>query len=317
MPIPTWMLVPPYLGGVGLILFGANRLVKLCLAITRTWGVTSLVLGSTVMAAATSLPEFSIALVAVLAGSPDIAVGNILGANILNISLVLGVSATLTPLAVSDTARRRELPLSLGVLALFFLLALNGRIGRLEGAVMLVVMGGYLTLHLRTAAGDIKAFRAGPPPAEPPAALGPTVTRVMVAVAALFGGGVLVVITASGIAEALGISQLTLGVVLIAMSTTLPELAASASSAYHGEPEISLANVVGSNNFNILVCVGFAALLKPITVNPTALRVEFPVAFAFYLLVLWLFRRHDILSKRHGAVLLACYGLFIAWLVLG
>jgi cation:H+ antiporter len=317
MPLPTWMLAPLYLCGVALILFAANRLVKLCLAITRTWGITSLVLGSTVVAMATSLPEFSVALVAVLAGSPDIAVGNILGANILNIGLVLGISATLTPLAVSDTARRRELPLSLGVLALFFLLALNGRVGRLEGAVMLAVMGGYLMIHLRSAADDIKAFKEGQDPDEPPAALGATMAGVVVAVAALFGGGVLVVLTAGGFAEALGVSQLTIGVVLVSMSTTLPELAASASSAYHREPEISFANVVGSNNFNILVCVGFAALLKPIVVNPIALRVEFPVAFAFYLLLIGLFRRREALGKRHGAVLLACYGLFIAWLVLG
>lgn len=316
MPPPTWMLAPLYLGGVALILFAANRLVKLCLAITRTWGVTSLVLGSTVVAMATSLPEFSVALVAVLAGIPDIAVGNILGANILNIGLVLGISATLTPLTVSDTARHRELPISLGVLVLFFLLALDGRLSRLEGMLMIAAMVGYLALHLRTAAEDIKAFQEGPPAAEPPAALGPTVAGVMVAVAALLGGGVLVVVTANGIAQALGISHLTLGVVLVAMSTTLPELAASASSAYHQEPEISLANVVGSNNFNILVCVGFAALLKPIAVNPKALRVEFPVAFAFYLILLWLFRRYEVLGKRHGMVLLACYGVFIAWLVL-
>ncbi|MFQ6672189.1 MAG: calcium/sodium antiporter [Candidatus Tectimicrobiota bacterium] len=316
MPIPTWMLVPFYLGGVAITLFAANRLVKICLAITRTWGVTPLVLGSTVVAAATSLPEFSVVLVAVLAGKPDLAVGNVLGANILNIGLVLGISSTLTPLAVSPTTRRRELPLALGVLALFFLLALDSRVSRLEGVLMLAAMGGYLSLHLRTAAGDIRAFQSGKPPGEPAPALGLTVVRVLGAVVVLFCGGLVVVVSASALAGVLGISQLTIGVVLVAMSTTIPELAASASSAYHKEPEISLANVVGSNNFNILVCVGFVALLKPIAVNPRALRLEFPVAFAFYLLLLWFFKTHGVLSRREGTALLACYGLFVAWLLL-
>lgn len=317
MPVPTWMLAPLYLGGVALILFSANRLVILCLAITKKWGVTSLVLGSTLVAMATSLPEFSVVLVAVLSGEHDLALGTILGANILNIGLVLGISTTITPIEVSRTARRRELPLALGVLVLFFLFALNRHIGRIEGMVMIAAMGGYLYLHLRTAAGDIRAFQSGKPTAETTPAVGSTILQVLVAVAALFGGGVLVVLAASGIAETLGISRLTLGVVLVALSTTIPELAASVSSAYHKEPEISLANVIGSNNFNILVCVGFVAILKPITVNPTALRVEFPVAFAFYLLLMWLFRSHATLSRREGMVLLTCYGLFVAWLIMG
>jgi len=114
----------------------------------------------------------------------------------------------------------------------------------------------------------------------------------ILSVALLLAGGLLMVTTASKLARALGISHLTIGVILVAFSTTLPELAASATSAYHKNSEISVANVIGSNNFNILVCVGFVALLKPIAVNPAALRVEFPVAFVFYLLLLLMFKTY-------------------------
>jgi cation:H+ antiporter len=127
---------------------------------------------------------------------------------------------------------------------------------------------------------------------------------------------VLVVVAASGLADAFGISQLTIGVVLVAMSTTIPELAASAASSYHKEPEISLANVVGSNNFNILVCAGFVALLKPFAVNPAALRVEFPAAFVFYaLLIFMFFRGRSVLSRSEGVVLLVSYFSFVMWLL--
>lgn len=317
--MPTWTLVPLYLLGVVVVLFAASRLVTLCMEITRSWGVKSLALGSTLVAMATSLPEFTIVLIAVLAGKSDLALGNILGANILNIGLVLGVSSLLNPLKVSDTARRRELPLALAVLALFFLLSLDLQVGRPEGLLMLVLMGGYLWLHLHTAAGDVRAHRLkqGAEGGRPARSARATALGTAASVAALFGGGVLVVVAASGLADAFGISQLTIGVILVSMSTTVPELAASAASAYHKEPEISLANVVGSNNFNILVCAGFVALLKPIAVNPAALRLEFPVAFAFYLLLIFLFfRGRSVLSRAEGAVLLVGYVSFIVWLLL-
>jgi cation:H+ antiporter len=313
----TLFLALLYLFGVAVVLVAANRLVTQCITITKTWGVKSLALGSTVVAAATSLPEFTIVTIAVLTGKSDLALGNILGANILNIGLVLGVSSTLRPLEVSPTARRRELPLALGVLALFFLLSSDGRVGRPDGLLMLVLMAGYLWLHLRAAAGDARAFLASKPSGGPAPSVASTALKTAAAASVLIGGGIIVVVAASGLAEALGISQLTIGVVLVAMSTTVPELAASATSAYHGEPEISLANVVGSNNFNILVCAGFVALLKPISVNPTALRVEFPAAFAFYgLLLLLFFRRGAVLGRREGGLLLVCYVLFVVWILL-
>ncbi len=318
MSLPVWLLVTVYLAGVALVLLAASRLVKLCLAITRTWGVKSLALGSTVVAMATSLPEFTIVFIAVLAGKSDLAVGNILGANILNIGLVLGVSSLLNPLEVSSTARRRELPLALGVLVLFFLLAANRQVGRPEGALMVALMVGYLWLHLRTAAGDMRAHQLTRPVNDKPPAVGPTVLQTVAMVGLLFAGGVMVVVAASGLAEVLGISQLTIGAVLVALSTTIPELAASATSAYHGEPEISLANVIGSNNFNILVCVGLVAVIKPVAVNPAALKVEFPAAFIFYGLLLALFfRRRPVLRLREGALLLTCYVSFVAWLLMG
>lgn len=316
MALPLWLLVLLYLGGLSLVLYAANLLVKVCIYITQRWGVGSLELGSTVVAMATSLPEFTIALVATLAGKYDLAVGNILGANILNIGLVLGVSATLNPIEVGDTARRRELPIALAVLVVFLAVAFNRRVGRAEGAFMLALMGGYLWLHLKTAVGDVRAHRAARPDGEAAPAAGAAVLKTAVAIAMLFAGGVVVVVAASGLADALGVSQLTIGVVLVALSTTVPEMAASASSSYHKQPEISLANVVGSNNFNILVCVGFAALVSPMAVNPAAFRLEFPAAFVFYLILLFLFlasRRQ--LGRREGLFLIGCYVAFLASLI--
>jgi cation:H+ antiporter len=308
------MLPVIYLLGVALVLVAANRLVVVCVGITRTWGVRSLVLGSTLVATATSLPEFTVVLIAVLAGKADLAVGNILGSNILNIGLVLGLSCLLRPMAVSSTARRRELPLALGVLALFFLLAMDRKVGRPGGILMLLLMAGYLSLHIRTAAGDIRAFQLNRIGGEVPASWRGTLLRTSVAVAVLFAGGLLMVLTASRIAQALGISQLTIGTILVALSTSLPELSASVASIYHRQPDISLANVIGSNNFNILVCVGLVAALKPISVSPAALRMEFPAAFVFYLILLGLLFRHKDLARRQGLILLASYGIFVAWL---
>jgi len=311
---------------------GAELLVRGASRLAAAAGVPPLLIGLTVVAAGTSSPELAVSVQAALAGRADLALGNVVGSNILNVLLILGASAVIAPLAVDRDLVRRDVPLMIGASAVTLLMALDGRIGRLDGLLLLAGAVGY-TVHLvrgavraggprgaagRTAApaGDGVAGAGGRRPG--PAAL------VLAGLLAAAGLGLLVlgarwfVLGATAAARSLGVSELIIGLTIVALGTSLPEVATSLLASLRGERDIAVGNVVGSNLFNLLVVLGLSAALAPagLAVARSALRLDLPVMTAVAVACLPVFFTGRAISRWEGMLFLAYYAAYTAYLVL-
>lgn len=295
-------------GGVLLVYAGAEWLVRGGSRIALGLAIRPVVVGLTVVAFGTSLPEFVVSMTAALEGARDVALGNILGSNVANIGLVLGIAALLSPLAVERKLVRREVPIAIGAALLLFLLALDGTIGRIDGALLLAAMVAFLAWSIAA------ALRERAPTPLPVARGGSPAWNALLLIAgimALGGGGRLLVGAAVDVARFYGISELFIGISMVAIGTSLPELATSVVAALRGEHDISVGNVVGSNIFNILFVMGAVALVRPIAVSGDVLRLEFPFLIGASLVLLPVLRTGFVISRLEGALLLAGYGAFL------
>lgn len=312
--------VPGMLGSLFLVAAGAlllalagDRLVDSAVVLARKARLTPAVIGLTIVAAGTSLPELFVSATAALAGTPEIALGNVIGSNIANVGLVLGVCALVATIPVGRGILRFDYPVMLAVSLALPPICWNGILSRLEGALAVAVLIGYLAWSLalaRRAAGSLPA--AG---ALPAAALGSHSWALLLWLLAAFAGLGLgarfLVIGAVDIARALGISERVVGLTIVAVGTSLPELVASAAAALKQQHDMAVANIVGSNLFNLLGILGVTALIRPLAVDPAMLRFDIPVMIGFALLLLPMLR-DLVLSRAEGGVLLACYAAYLA-----
>ncbi len=308
------MVVAVILFFVGLLLlyFGAEYLVEGSSRLALSFGVRPLVIGMTIVAFATSMPELLVTLFAAVRGSVDLAVGNVVGSNVANIGLILGSSALVAPLVVDRSLLRRELPFMLLASLLFWLLALDHLISRYEGVVLLVGLAAFIYYCLRTGKQD---------PLEIPSIAGDVQKEkryrkrdlfyIAGGILALGVGAELLVNGATTIARAFGVSELAIGLSVVAFGTSLPELAASIVSAVKGEIEISVGNVIGSNIFNILFVIGLSSGVRELPVHPDLLHFQFPVMLLVGAVLYPLVMRRQQLNRLHGAGLIALYGAFI------
>ncbi|WP_293170971.1 calcium/sodium antiporter [Oceanithermus sp.] len=301
--------------GIGLLYLGGEGLVRYSVALARRLGISPLVVGLTVVAFGTSAPELAATLAAAFKGSPQMAYGNVVGSNIANLSLVLGLAALVRPLRTQARFIRREMPFLFAVSLVLFAVLADGAIGRLEGALLvlgLVVYLGYL-LREREEPPDVEAefaaeFRAeGPPP--------------LLSLLGVAGGVVLLTLGATSLVEGAvalarswGVPDRVIGLTVVALGTSLPELASALVAARKGESEIVLGNLVGSNIFNVFAILGITALVHPIRVNGGAPWLDLGVMLALVLLA-WPFLYTGLrLGRREGAVLLAVYLLYVRYL---
>ncbi len=305
--------------GVVLLYAGGEALVRGASRLARACGLSPLVIGLTVVSFGTSAPELASTLTAALRGSPDIAFGNVVGSNIANLGLILGFAALVWPLATTATFLQREVPFMLVASAAMFWLIRDGRVGRLEGSALLVALGLFL-LYL---------LRAGSPPRdggdeEGALELGGRAARrrrlvsdalvVATGLALLVLGARALIDGGISIARSLGISERVIGLTMVALGTSLPELAASIVAALRREGDILLGNLIGSNVFNILCILGATALVRPLPVDPSAVTVDLVVMLALSLLI-WPFLATRLrLERWEGFVLLAVYALYVAFL---
>lgn len=302
--------------GVAGLYFGAEWLVKGASRLARSFGVPALVVGLTVVAFGTSLPELLVSLDAALKGASDISVGNIVGSNIANIGLILGIAGMIFPLVFHVRLIRREIPIVIGASLLMTVLALDGTLGQLDGVIMLVGFVGFNVLMYRVTqqerqAGeltdvDLAEGDDDPTPVNRPREL----LRVLAGLVVLVIGARLTVDGAVAIAQALGISQLFIGLTLVAVGTSLPELATSVVAAMRRESDIAVGNVIGSNIFNILFILGLTSVISPIAVSEEVIRFDLPIMLGFAL-ILYPFARNEEVSKREAFVLLAGYVAFV------
>lgn len=318
-----------FLGGLVLLVLGAEWLVRGASRIAVGLGLSPLVVGLTIVALGTSSPEIAVSVSAAVAGQGDLAVGNVLGSNIFNTLAILGACALVAPITVAPQLVRFDVPVMAGASLVMLLLSLDGGIDWLDGGLLLAALLAYNAYVVRHARRESRAVRAeyartfGPPPPRGRAARARAMLRlatlVVAGLALLTLGSRLLVGGASAIAEALGVSRHVIGLTIVSAGTGLPELATSYVATRRGERDIAMGNVVGSNLYNILGVLGLAGLVAPggLVIEPLALRVDMPVVLATAVLCIPPVLVRGRLSRRTGALFLAGYAGYLAWLVLG
>ncbi|MEQ8234673.1 MAG: calcium/sodium antiporter [Gammaproteobacteria bacterium] len=303
--------------GLVLLYFGGEWLVRGAGALAARLGVSPLAIGLTVVAFGTSAPELVVSLAAALDGASDIAVGNVVGSNIANIGLILGIAALIRKLEVHANILRIDTPLMVAVSVLLLVLLADGGVDRTEGIGLALGLLAYIGFTLwqsrRETAATQAEFAAGTPLDHGP--LWHQLLLVAGGLAALVGGGKVLVIAAVTTATALGVSQAVIGLTIVAVGTSLPELAASIVASLRGQGDIALGNVVGSNIFNTLGILGITAMVTPLPRGEVDwVTLSAMLGFAVLLWPLAMSQRH--LVRGEGALLLTAYAAYIAYLAI-
>ena len=307
--------------GLLLLIWGADRLVYGAAATARNLGVAPLLIGLTIVAFATSAPEVLVSIVAAFRGETDLAVGNAIGSNIANIGLVLGTVALVRPIEMTSATLRREMPALLAVTLLTVSLFLDTHLSRVDGLVLLtglfIVMIWLTRLGFRSSASDPMSVEYE---AEIPLHVNMrmAIFWLVIGLVALLVGAELLVDAAINIAHALGVTELVIGIVLVALATSLPELAVSMVSALKGEYGLALGTIVGSNIFNMLAVIGVAAVIEPAELPTSVLSLHIFVLVAFTLALFAMTYDYDgkgHISRLEGGALLVAYLAFIAFVV--
>ena len=311
--------------GLALLIWSADFFVGAAVKLARCTGVPPLIVGMLVVGFGTSTPELLVSAVSAFQGNPGLALGNAYGSNVANIGLILGLGALVRPLRVHSGILRRELPVLLGVTLLSWGLLTNGSISRIDAGILLTVffvailwlvrmsMGGGgdpLLQQVAVAANAAKPRSGGP---------GRIFAEVLVGLAGLIISSRALVWGAVGIAEALGVGDLLIGLTVVALGTSLPELAATLAAVRKGEDDLILGNIVGSNLFNTLGVVGLAGVIHPLELGAEVLRRDFPVVTVMTLAVFVVgvgIRGPGRINRVEGACLVAAYIGYMVWLIL-
>lgn len=314
--------------GFLLLYFGAEWLVRGSSSLARSFGITPLVIGLTVVAFGTSAPELVVSVVSAIKGNSMIAVGNVVGSNICNIALVLGMAAVFQPITGRRSVITRDIPLMLGVSVYLFLLTLNSQLGRLEGFTLFAGIILYTLFNYRIAKEEnrqsLKPEQVLPEQGveEIPFVENrlKQVLLVCVGIAGVVGGAEIVVDAAVKIMTILGVGEKFIGLTIVAFGTSLPELATSVVAAIRKEMDISIGNLVGSNVFNILSVLGASSLIRPIPIPGgffgSGLWVDYLVMLATSLLPWILMRKTNTINRTGGIILLSCYVVYLTYLIL-
>lgn len=299
--------------GFVLLVWGADKFVAGASALARRLGVSPLLVGLTIVAFGTSAPELAVSLTAALQGANEIAVGNVVGSNIFNLLVVAGLSAVVCPLVMDRTLLRRDWPISLGaaVLLLVFI-APDLTISRIEGIILLAVFALVLGVQIRAALKNRDTLESEEDEITmPPMMIG---INIVLGLACIIIGGQLAVNGATGIARMFGLSETLIGLTIVAIGTSLPELVTSLVAARKGQNEIAMGNVIGSNIFNILLILGVSATITPIPVQATSIidaLVLIGISIVFYLPA-----RRGKLGRAPGAIMALTYVVYTVYLII-
>lgn len=308
------------LAGLCILWVGGEALVRGASRLARRLGISALVVGLTVVAFGTSAPELAVSLQAALHDSPGLAVGNVVGSNIANILLILGAAAAARPMPVSLNLLRFDGPLMVIVSVVFLAMALlppgSGAFGRIDGIILAAGLLSYIVFTYHAARREPKAVEAEYESAQAVGGSTPTdLFLVMLGIIGLTFGGQLIVEGASELARLMNIDETLIGLTVVAVGTSLPELATSIIAARHSMPDIALGNVVGSNLFNMLCVIGVTSTIHPLPVEASTVWLDGPVMLGASVLFLLMARTGQRISRREGAGLLILYGGYLAWTV--
>ena len=315
-----------FLAGLVALVAGAELLVRGASKLALSFGISPLVVGLTIVAFGTSAPEVAVSVGAVLGGRTDIAIGNVVGSNIFNVLFILGLSAVITPLVVNIQLIRQEVPIMVGASLLLLALTLDGGLSMLESALLFGLLLAYTVFLVRQSRAETQAAQDEFAAEAKPAAPGAWDSRLPVQLALIASGlGLLVlgsqwlVDAAVVFAKALGVSDLVIGLTIVAAGTSMPEVATSITAAIKGERDIAVGNVVGSNTFNILGCLGLSGLFTGsggLVMSPALLNFDIWVMIAVALACLPVFLTGREIARWEGAVFLGYYAAYVAYLIL-
>jgi len=314
-----------FLLGLVALVAGAEALVRGASRIALSLGISPLVVGLTIVAMGTSSPEVAVSVGAALSGNTDIAVGNVVGSNVFNVLFILGISALITPLVVHSQIIRQEVPIMIGTSVILAVMILDGSLGRLEAALLLVLLVGYVTFLVRQSRAETAEIRDEYEGAAVRRDTGwdsHWAVQVLLIAAGLgllvLGSGWLVD-SAVAFARAFGVSDLVIGLTIIAAGTSMPEVATSIMAAVRGERDIAVGNVIGSNTFNILGCLGLSGVVSAngLDIAPAVLNFDIwvMIAVAVACLPVLLLRRQ--IGRKRGLLFLAYYAAYVVYLILG
>lgn len=301
---------------LGVLVAGAESLVRGAAALAVRAGISRLAIGLTVVAFGTSAPELVVSLKAALAGAGDLAVGNVVGSNIFNVAVILGLAALVCPIPVHEQVVRLDAPIACAVSALFAWLLLDGALGRLEGLLMLSLLAVYTAFNLVLARRRVREGREDGselPSGGGGGRLGRELMLVAVGLGLLIAGANLLVTHAIALARLLGVGEAVIGLTIVAAGTSLPELATSLVAAWRRQADIAVGNVVGSNVFNLLGILGASSAVTPLTSAGVGAG-DLLVMLLLSLLLLPLLYTGRLLHRLEGLLLLVAYGGYLAWL---
>ena len=295
--------------GFVLLVKGADWFVDGASGIALKLRIPQLVIGLTIVAMGTSAPEAAVSISAALKGSADITIGNIVGSNILNIFIILGLASAIVPIAVAKSTIRIDIPFMLAISGVLLALGWDGTVTLMDGLIMLVLFAGYLgyMLYMAKKGGeegeeikDLKLWQA--------------LLYTVLGLALIVWGADVAVDAATSLARIFGLSERFIGLTVVALGTSLPELFTSVTAARKGNADIAIGNVVGSNIFNILFVVGLSAMIVPVPFTPN-FRVDTIVAIAAGVMLLLCSLKQKKLVRRHGIAMLLCYGAYFLYLL--
>nr|WP_174257824.1 calcium/sodium antiporter [Phytoactinopolyspora alkaliphila] len=308
-------------GGLAVLIGGGEVLVRGAGSLARTFGMAPLIVGLTVVSFATSAPELAVSMGAAFTGSPGLAVGNVVGSNVANILLILGLSALFLPLVVKSQLVRADIPVMVVMAVAMLLVALDGLVSRTDGLILVTALVIYLVVTVLVA----RRRKLGKPPRRPPGRVSARrrsplldVGLVVLGVGLLVGGAQLLVRGATDIAAAFGVSDLIIGLTVVAIGTSLPELATSIIAVIRGERELAVGNVVGSNVFNVGAVLGTTALVAPdgVEVAASAVRFDIPIMVAVSLVLLPVAFTGQAIARWEGGLFVALFVAYVAYLYL-
>lgn len=302
--------------GVAVVLWGADRLTDGAVGLAAKMNIPQIVIGLTVVAMGTSMPEFFVSLVSAINGTPDLAVGNVVGSNIFNVLLIVGTAAVVAPMVISKTTVKKDIPFAVLASVLLFVFGLDNYISRIDAAILSVVFIIFMIYTVRTGikgAAENKQS-SDSEPNKKPMPVWKAILFVLLGLACLIFGSNLFVNAATEVATELGVSQAIIGLTIVAGGTSLPELATSVVAARKGESAIAMGNVIGSNAMNILMILGVTGLICPMQVNGITMIDLGVLLLSITLLWLFSFTKYKV-ERWEGAVMLALFAGYMSWLI--
>ena len=293
-----WVQIILFLVGLALVVFGADYLVEGASAVARKFGLSEFVIGLTIVGMGTSAPEMVVSFIGAAQGNADIALGNVVGSNIFNTLLILGITALILPMAITKENRRRDIPMNIVTVAVLILLGLEHTIfgagtdglSRLDGGILLALFIGYMWLSFKTSSPDDNT--------------------------ALIFGGQLFVNSAVSIAHTLGVSDKFIAITILAGGTSMPELATCVAAAVKKKGQLALGNIIGSNIFNVLLILGGSALINPLSfADISYIDLGILLASALALLTSCFIGKKNSLDRLDGVLFLILWAGYMAWLI--